>query len=262
MVKKNETVFITGASEGIGLELAKIFAQNGYDLILLARNKEKLSNLKSEITKIFDVDIKVLNFNLSDNNELENLGSYLKQNDLMIDIFINNAGTGILGEFSKTDFSKEAEMINLNITALTYLTKTVLQKMLKINRGKIVNVASTAAYKPGPLMAVYYATKSYVLSFTRAIAAEIKDSDINILALCPGPTDTGFMSKASDNKIYKSSFIKSASASEVAKYGYDAIMKNKSVAIPGMTNKILILISKFIPEKITSYLIYMMKRNK
>lgn len=262
MVKKNETVFITGASEGIGLEFAKIFAQNGYDLILLARNKEKLDNLKQELNNESDIKITLLNFDLSDYNELEELVSYLKQDIVKIDILINNAGIGVFGEFSRTDFIKEAEMINVNITALTYLTKTVLSKMLKINKGKIMNVASTAAYKPGPLMAVYYATKSYVLSFTRAIATETKDTDIKILVLCPGPTETNFMSKASDDTIQKSFFNKSASAFEVAKYGYKSIRKNKSVAIYGKTNKILIFISKFVPEKLTSYLIYKLKNKR
>jgi len=260
MIKKNETVLITGASEGIGLEFTKIFAENGYDLILISRNSEKLNNLKSEINLKFDSHITIFSKDLSNINVLSELNSCLSRDETQIDILINNAGSGVFGEFSQTDFKKELDMINVNITALTYLTKIVLRKMLKSKKGKILNVASTAAFKPGPMMAVYYATKSYVMSFSKAIAVETRDTGIDISVLCPGPTKTDFLAKASENKIHTVKFNKSAAAHDVALYGYNAIMKNKAVAIPGITNKLLVFISKFIPEKIISIIIYTVKK--
>jgi short-subunit dehydrogenase len=257
-----KTVLITGASSGIGYEFAKIFAQNNYRLILTGRNELKLESLKKRVEEISNNPAIILIKDLSDINAANTIYDYIKSNNIKIDVLINAAGIGVYGELKETEFKKESEMININILALTNLTKIFLKQMLINNSGSIINVASTAAFKPGPLMSVYYATKAFVLSFSESVAAEIRNTNVTLTVLCPGPTKTDFMNKSSDAPINDLKFKKMQSASEVALYGYNAMLRKELIAIPGFSNRTLTLLLKFIPRKFFADLMYKMKKKK
>lgn len=227
-----KTVLITGASFGIGYELAKIFAKEKYNLILVARNLEKLNQIKDELQNP-DIQIFTIQKDLSYPNSPKELFDEINKKGLEIDILINNAGFGLLGSFVELDLQTQLDMIQLNITSLVHLTYLVLPQMIAKNSGKIMNVSSTAAFQPGPNMAVYYATKAFVLSFSEALYAELKSKGITVTALCPGPTRTEFQKRARMENINleRSKLIPYMSAEKVAQIGYDGLMKGKRVVI-------------------------------
>jgi len=239
---------ITGASSGIGLELAKVFAREGHNLVLVARSEETLKELKAHLEEEWDVEVKIIIQDLKYYNAPTLIFDEVKRSRINVNILVNNAGFGNHGKFSDTDLETELEMIQVNITALTHLTKLFLKDMIAYNNGRILNVASTAAFQPGPLMAVYYATKAYVLSFSEALAEELRDTKIRVTTLCPGPTATNFSKAANvqDTKIFGS---KIPTGKEVAEYGYNALVTEKRVAIYGFKNKLLAQSNRFIPRK-------------
>ncbi len=242
------TALITGASNGIGLELAKIHASKGGDLVLVARNKSKLDELKTDWEKQFKVTVYTIGKDLSAINSAKEIYDETTEQNIQVDYLINNAGFGDYGMFAATDWNKELEMINLNITTLTLFTKLYLQDMIKRSSGKIMNVASTASFQPGPTMAVYFATKAYVLSFTEAVSNEVSDKGISITALCPGATETGFQAAGGldESKLFKGKRL--PTAKEVAEYGYSSMIKGKAVAIHGFMNYIMSNSIRFIPR--------------
>lgn len=244
------TALITGASNGIGLELAKIHAAKGGDLVLVARNKSKLEDLKTTLQQQFDITVLTIEKDLSEPNAATEIYEETNKKGIQIDYLINNAGFGDFGMFTETDWNKEQQMITLNIIALTLLTKLYMQDMVHRKSGKIMNVASTAAFQPGPTMAVYCATKAYVLSFTEAISNEVSDKGISVTALCPGATKTGFeaASALGESNLFKNK--KLPSAKEVAEYGYASMLKGKVVAIHGMMNYISANFIRLIPRAI------------
>lgn len=242
------TALITGASNGIGLELAKIHASKSHDLVLIARNKSKLEEIKKELEEQYKVSVYLIIKDLSEINAAQEIYNETTKQNIQIDYLINNAGFGDYGMFTETDWNKELQMINLNMTTLTHFTKLYLQDMVLRGRGKIMNVASTAAFQSGPTFAVYSATKAYVLSFSEAVNNEVRDKGITITALCPGATKTGFQDAAAmnDSKIFKSKNL--PSAKEVAEFGYASMMKGKTVAIHGIMNSVLAFSSRLIPR--------------
>lgn len=244
-----KTVLITGASFGIGYELAKIFAKEKYNLILVARNLEKLNQIKDELQNP-DIQIFTIQKDLSQPNSPKELFDEINKKGLEIDILINNAGFGLLGSFAELDLQAQLDMIQLNITSLVHLTYLVLPQMIAKNSGKIMNVASTAAFQPGPNMAVYYATKAFVLSFSEALYAELKSKGITVTALCPGPTRTEFQKRARMENINleRSKLIPYMSAEKVARIGFDGLMKGKRVVIPGLLNKTGTKLVKIFPK--------------
>jgi uncharacterized protein len=244
------TALITGASNGIGLELAKIHASKGDNLVLVARNINKLNQIKTELEGQFKISVHTIGKDLSLLNAAQEVYDELKHKNIVINYLINNAGFGDYGFFTETDWNKELQMINLNITALTHFTKLFLQDMVKRRSGKIMNVASTAAFQSGPTMAIYYASKAYVLNFSEAIDNEVSDKGVTVTTLCPGPTETGFLEAAAlqDSKLFKGKKI--AGAKEVAEYGYKAMMQGKTVAIHGLMNRIMAKTVSFIPRSI------------
>jgi len=244
------TALITGASNGIGLELAKIHASKGGDLVLVARNKSKLDELKSELEKQFGVSVYTIGKDLSAINSAQEVFEETNMHNIQIDYLINNAGFGDFGMFTETDWDKELQMINLNITTLTLFTKLYLKEMVKRRSGKIMNVASTAAFQSGPTMSVYCATKAYVLSFTEAVSNEVSDKGITVTALCPGATETGFQTAGGmdESKLFKGK--KLPSAKQVADYGYKSMIKGKTVAIHGIMNNIMSNSIRFMPRAI------------
>ena len=244
------TALITGASNGIGLELAKIHASKGGDLVLVARNKFKLDEIKIELEKQFKISVYTIGKDLSLTNAAQEIYDETNKENIQVDYLINNAGFGDFGMFAETDWNKELQMINLNITSLTHFTKLYLQDMVKRRSGKIMNVASTAAFQSGPTMSVYCATKAYVLSFTEAISNEVIDKGITVTALCPGATETGFQAAGGldDSKLFKDK--KLPTAKEVAQYGYASMIKGKTVAIHGIMNYLMSNSIRFIPRSL------------
>ena len=247
---------ITGASTGIGYELAKLFAKDRHNLILVARDEGKLETAKNELSKC-NVEVKILSLDLSKSEDIQGLFNYVEMNKLNVDILVNNAGIGTFGDFS--EWVKEEALIDINIKVLTKLTKYFLPKIIECKNGGILNVASTAAFCSGPRMAAYYASKAYVLNLTEAIYEECKDSGIRISCLCPGPVKTTFQDKAG---IKKSESAKKylMDAEEVAKVSYKDFKKGKLIIIPGMKNKLLVIGNKLLPRRISRKII--LKTNK
>lgn len=244
------TALITGASNGIGLELARIHASKGDDLFLVARNLSKLDELKTEFERQHKVNVHVIGKDLSAIGAADEVYAETRRLNLDIDYLINNAGFGDFGMFTDTDWNKELQMINVNITALTQLTKLYVRDMVKRGSGKIMNVASTAAFQSGPTMAVYYATKAYVLSFSEAVNNEVSDKGVTVTTLCPGATESGFQAAAAMEESALVKGKKLPSSKEVAEYGYDSMMKGRTVAIHGVMNRLLATSVRFMPRSI------------
>lgn len=245
-----KTALITGASNGIGLELARVHASKGDNLVLVARSNTKLDELKLELEKKYKVSVHTIGKDLSAPNAALEVYTETNEKKIQIDYLINNAGFGDFGMFYETDWNKELQMINLNITTLTQFTKLYLQDMVKRKNGRIMNVASTAAFQSGPTMAVYYATKAYVLSFSEAIDNEVRDKGVTVTTLCPGATESGFQAAA---KMEESALVKGKklpSSKEVAEYGYKAMMQGKTVAIHGFMNSMMANAVRFIPRSV------------
>jgi short-subunit dehydrogenase len=242
------TVLISGPTSGIGFELARLFSENGFNLILVGRNKEKLEKISRELENE-KCKCEIIVADLSDSKIHKKIFEQTKYHE--VEILVNNAGFGLYGEFLETDLEKELEMIQVNIVALTTLTKLFLPQMIKRKRGKVLNVASTAAFQPGPLMAVYYATKAYVLHFSEAISEELIGSGVSVTALCPGPTESGFQREAnmdSSMEVLQKRNLMDAKA--VARIGYNALMKNKVIEVAGFRNKITSEIVRFAPRSV------------
>lgn len=237
---------ITGASSGIGYSMAKYLASKNIDLILVARRKNRLLELKKEFKNI-DIDIIPLDLSIEDNLELL-VNSTI---DKDIDILINNAGFGLFGTFDSTDLETEMKMIDVNIRAVHYLTKSFLKKFIKEDKGYILNVASSAGFMSGPKLSTYYATKNYCLRLSEAIYQELKEkkSNVHISVLCPGPVDTEFNTVA--HGVFKT---KSATPEYVAKYAVDKMFKNKLLIIPTIKMKMAIFLIRFVPTKLLLYI--------
>lgn len=244
---------ITGASSGIGLEMARILAQKGYDLILVSRDKEKLQQIQEELGK----NIKIIVADLSVESKVKEL--YVLCKSEKIDMLINNAGFGDCGEFTNAELSRDLEMINLNIKAVHILTKLFLKDMKKRNQGYILNVASMAAFSPGPLMATYYATKSYVMKLTTSIYEELRaeKSNIVISCLCPGPIKTNFLKVANVNFA-----IGLLDSKYVAEYAIEKLLAKKLVIVPGIKMKLVVFLTKISPIKLAARVAYKIQKRK
>lgn len=241
------TALITGASSGIGYELSKLFAQNGHDLVLVARNQAKLNQLAVLLIEQYGIQVKVIAVDLSTPSAPDEIFSELERDSIRVDILVNNAGTQVYGLFAKNDLTKELQMIQINLTTLTQLTKLFLPGMIERQNGKILNIGSTGSFAPGVYNAVYCATKAYVLSFSEAIAEEIEGTGVTVTCLCPGATQTDFISKAGmDNvNLFQSQVMDAAT---VAKIGYEGLMKEKRVVVAGLANKLTVFSIRFAPR--------------
>ncbi len=242
------TALITGASNGIGLELAKVHAKKGDNLVLVARNKTKLDELKTSLESQHKIKVYTIGKDLSAVDAAKDVYDETIGQGIQVDYLINNAGFGDFGMFVENDWQKELQMINLNITTLTQFTKLFLVDMVKRGNGKIMNVASTAAFQSGPTMAVYYATKAYVLSFSEAVDNEVSDKGVTVTALCPGATESGFQAVAAMEESALVKGKKLPTSRDVAEYGYAAMMKGKTVAIHGFMNYLLANSVRFTPR--------------
>ena len=250
---KKLKALITGASSGIGRDMARVLSSKGYDLILVARNKKELEKLKDELK----TNVEIISMDLSDVDNCKKLYEQVK--DKNIDILINNAGFGNIGSFRKTDMEKELSMIDLNIKAVHILTKLFLNDFVERDSGYILNVSSASAFQPGPLMATYYSTKSYVYHLTLALYEELRHikSNVKVSCLCPGPVNTNF------NEVANCEFkMESLSSEYVAKYAIDKMLKNKLLIIPGFTIKLVYIFGRFIPNKLKMRITYNIQHRK
>lgn len=244
---------VTGASSGIGLEIAKYLDSLGYETILVARNKEKLE----ELAKSLKNKAKIIVMDLRQAEDIKSLYVLVKNDD--IDVLVNNAGFGLCGNFTDTDLNRELEMIELNVKAVHILTKLFLKDMKRKNKGYILNVASSASFESGPLMATYYSTKSYVYRLTESINYELKKQNVNVQVscLCPGPVKTNF-NKVADVKFS----IKPYTAEYVAKYAVDKMFKKKMLIIPGFKMKLSKFMGRFLSDKMIMRTVYRIQKRK
>lgn len=241
---------ITGASGGIGEEFAHIFAQKGFNLILVARGKEKLEKLCTQLSEQNSIKAIPFSADLTQEAEIKKLYQFVQDKHLKVECLVNNAGFGDLGPFLERDWERLRSLLNLNILALVQLTYLFGRDMKKRNFGQIINVASAAAFSGGPYMALYYASKAFVLSFSEALFEELKENGITVTALCPGPTSTGFEKNAQMGKSVMFSRFKPANARDVAQAGYDAAMKGKAIVYHGFVTKAFNVASRFLPRNL------------
>jgi len=248
MKLKRKTALITGASGGLGLEFAKLCAAKRYNLVLVARNESKLNALKSELEEQYQIEVSVYAADLSRKYAALDVFRYTSEHEIDVDVLINNAGFGDSGTFADSDWSRQYEMVQLNVVALMQLTHCYLKPMLKKGSGKILNMSSVAAFSAGPYMSIYYATKEFVRSFSEAVAEEVKGTGVTVTAFCPGPTSTGF-EKAAQMKDSKM-FSKSANAKDVAKAGVKAMEKGRTLSYHGAFTKFMNIASRIVPRSV------------
>lgn len=245
----DERVLITGASSGIGRELAKLFAADRSDLILVARSRDKLNQLAAELRQAHGVDVRVIVQDLAASSAAADVCNEIAQAGLTVDVLVNNAGFGEMDHFERIPLERHVSMLQLNVVTLTELTRRLLPGMLERRRGRILNLGSTAAFQPGPHAAVYYASKAYVLSFSEALTEELKGTGVTVTCLCPGPTKTGFGKQAHmDSTIL---FKHAMDVQPVAQAGYRALRKGRALVVPGWFNRYITLNSKLGPRWLT-----------
>jgi uncharacterized protein len=249
IIMSKQTALVTGASGGIGEDLARELAACQYNLVLVARSADKLEALGQELRQKYGIESTSIAMDLSTPDAADRLTHELERRKLSIDVLINNAGFADYGEFWILDANKTAQMLHLNITTLTMLSRLLLPGMVARKKGRIMNVASTAAFMPGPLMSVYYASKNYVLALSEGLSEELAGTGVTVTALCPGPVETGFQARAAmqDSKLLKnpSGLLSSA---EVAKQGIVALERGQRVIIPGLMNQILAMVPRWVPR--------------
>lgn len=243
-----ETVLVTGASSGIGRELAHCFAEDGSDCVLMARSEEALHALADTLESTYGVDAHVLPADLSVPGIAEKIDAALRERGLSVDVLANNAGIGVRGTFAELDPQRQVDMIRVNVTALTHLTRRLLPGMLERGRGGVLNVASTASFQPGPYMSVYYATKAYVLSFSEGLTEEVAESGVTVTCLAPGPTQTSFSETAGMDESALFQWSVPMTPPAVARAGYDGLRAGRVLIVPGWPNKIGAFMVRFTPR--------------
>ena len=262
MPSHKSTALITGGSVGIGLELAKQFASHGHDLILVARSRDALEAAAGTLEGKHGIKVTTFSFDLAEPDSPQKLFDAVVAEGLNVDILVNNAGFGHGGEFVETDLQRELDMIQVNVAALVHLTKLFLQPMVLRRSGRILNVASTAAFQPGPLHSIYFASKAFVLSFSQAIDEELRHTGVSVTCLCPGATATEFAERAGIGNTRLFTLTGVATAEEVARYGYSATMRGERVALPGIKNKAQIQALRLLPRALVTTLARKVQENR
>jgi len=246
---EGQTALVTGASMGIGVELARCFAEAGYDLVLTARSADALDKLAQDFAARYKVTVSAVPLDLGVIGAGTALAKAIADRGLSVDVLVNNAGYGVAGAYTGSDLGQEMGMIDLNIRALAELTHLYWTRMLANKRGGVLNVASTAAFQPGPLMAVYYASKAFVLSFSEALWKEAEGTGVHVSCLCPGPTESNFRERAGTGKTKLTNLGTPMSSAAVARMGYRGFAKNRRVVVTGARNKMLASLAPFLPRK-------------
>lgn len=255
------TALVTGASSGIGWALAELLAEAGYDLVLVARQERRLEDLAASLEQRWQARSLVVVADLSRPESPRLVADRVQAEGLRVEVLVNNAGFGGLGPFAAQDLDRALSMIQVNVTSLTALTRLFLPGMLERRCGRILNVSSTASFQPGPLMAVYYATKAYVESFTEALAEELTGTGVTVTSLAPGPTETGFQAAAGAESapLFRGSM---PGAMSVARAGFDAMMRGRRLVVPGLRNKILAQVYRFVPRRVLTAVVRRMQETR
>jgi uncharacterized protein len=256
-----KTALITGASSGIGLELTHLFARDGYSLVLLARNRNALRQIGDDLQARYSVSVRIAPKDLGHPASPDELYQELREAGVLVDILVNNAGFGLAGPFRNTNWTQEAEMLQVNVVAATRLIKLFLPQ-IRARQGKVLNVASTAAFQPGPFMAVYYATKSYLLSFSEALAEELEGTGVTVTCLCPGPVKTNFQKRA---YLEGTGMINSplmVDVREVARIGYSGMNHGKRIVIPGWKNQVGVQMLRIAPRTTVTKIVRKIQEKK
>lgn len=252
MPEKKGYALITGGTSGIGYELAKLFAKDGYNLVIVARDEQGLQTTANELQREYGIGVETISKDLFKRESAFELYNEISQKGITIDVLVNNAGQGQYGEFIDTDINREIDIIQLNIISLVALTKQFLKDMVSRGSGKILNVASIAGKIPGPLQSVYHGTKAFVHSFTEAIREEVKDSGVTITSLLPGATQTDFFAKADMLEAKNVKDKKLDDPADVARDGYEALMSGTDKVISGIKNKMQVAMSNVIPDSMVA----------
>jgi short-subunit dehydrogenase len=249
MRENGRYALVTGGTSGIGYELAKLLAKDGYNLILVARDEDELNEVSTQLTQNYQVDVVPVSKDLFDPQNAFELHREIGERGIDIDILVNDAGQGLYGLFVDTDIFRELDIINLNISSLVVLTKLFLKPMVERGEGKILNLSSIASKVPGPRQSVYHGTKAFVQSFTESVRSEVKDLGVTVTALLPGATDTDFFNKAemTESKIVQEGEL--ADPEKVAKDGYEALMKGEDMVVSGMKNKLQVAMANITPDE-------------
>jgi short-subunit dehydrogenase len=255
------TALITGASSGIGLELAHLFARDGYRLVLVARGRGALRELGDDLQTRYHIPVRISPKDLAHPASPGELLSELQEAGIVLDVLVNNAGFGVGGAFLNTDWNSEAELMQVNMVALTHLTKLFLPQ-IRAREGRVLNVASTAAFQPGPFMAVYYASKAYVLHFTEALAEELSGSRVTVTCLCPGPVRTNFQKRAhvGETRLVHSPLL--VDVRDVARIGYEGMKQGKRVVIPGWKNRLGVELLRLSPRTMVTRVVRRIQESK
>ena len=250
MDARRETVLITGSSVGIGLALSRVFAAGGSNLILVARNREKLEQVAQELRNAAKIDVAVIPMDLSEPGSPQALYDEVAARGKVVDVLVNNAGMGVFGPFAESGWQRDEALLYLHVLNLTYLTRLFVTGMIERRSGGILNVASTAAFQPGPLLALYYASKAYVLSFSEALFNELRGTGVSVTALCPGAVATEFVKRAEmeNSRLASGKVLAIMSAERVAQAGYRGFRSGAAVVIPGTLNKLVVFSLRFAPR--------------
>jgi len=256
-----KTALITGASSGIGLELAHLFARDGYRLVLVARNRSILRQLGDDLQSRYSITVRIEPKDLAHPATPAELYQELQESGIVLDVLVNNAGFGGAGDFINTKWDHEAEMMQVNMVALTHLTKLFLPQ-IRAREGMIMNVASTAAFQPGPFMAVYYASKAYVLSFTEALAEELRGTGVKVSCLCPGPVKTNFQKRAYLDGTAMINSPLMIDVQEVARMGYEGLKQGKRIVIPGWKNRAGVELLRISPREMVTKVVRKLQEKK
>lgn len=243
---------VTGASSGIGFELSRLFAKDKINLVIVARNKEKLEELKKDLEQNFQINAVVIQKDLSGINSAEEVFNEIESLNITIKYLINNAGAGDYGNFASADIKRQEEIINLNILSLVKLTRLFLPKLSQIEKSRILNIASVAGFLPGPMMSVYFATKAFVISFSQSISYELSGKNPTVTCFCPSATKTNFENAANAQRavLFQSA---AANVESVAKTGYKAMMKGQDIVIYGFTNRIFLFLADLLPWRVQAF---------
>lgn len=252
---KRPVALIIGASMGLGAEFARLFAANGHDLVLTARGADKLAAVRREIEGLHGAAVRIIVADLADPVAPQAIFDEVTGAGIEIDVLVNNAGFGMYGSFHETAADENMNMIQVNVNALVLLTRLFLDGMVARRRGRILNVASTAAFQPGPMQSVYYATKAFVLSFTEAIANELHGTGVTATALCPGPVLTGFQERANVGEVRGLRLMMRTTPEEVVRAGFDAMIRGRPLVIPGSLNRTLAFLVRFFPRRVVTAMV-------
>ncbi|MBL1212223.1 MAG: SDR family oxidoreductase [Ignavibacteriae bacterium] len=260
-MNKESFALVTGASSGIGKEISKQLASKGINLILISRKKNQLEELKNFIQTQNNVSVKIIAADLSIIGASEDIFDRLNKEKIKVNTLVNNAGAASYGKFTETEFEVETNLLHLNIISIVQLTKLLLPKMIEDKEGKILNIASTAAFRAGPLMATYCAAKAFVLSFSEALSQELKGTGISVTTVCPGATDTGFAKAAGMENLFYFKKMNLASAKTVAEFSINSMMNKKVVAVQGLRNKVILFLTKILPRNFVNKITHRVRKN-